>query len=96
LRLTLSSFLRQRLIRIRINEVLIQCMDLNIASCQYGNEVLIQCMDLNIASRQYGIQKSELPDLHQKAIKLLDLLQKNLPEKTGRRRILYVAVCNCM
>ena len=46
-------------------------------------EVLIQCMDWNIASQQSHISEAELPDLHQKAVDLLDLLQKNLPDKTG-------------
>ena len=32
-----------------------------------------------------GISASELPELHQKAIDLLDLLQKNLPDKTGEK-----------
>ena len=48
-------------------------------------EVLIQCMDWNIASRQTGIPEAELPELQQKAIDLLDLLQKNLPDKTGEK-----------
>jgi hypothetical protein len=48
-------------------------------------EVLIQCMDWNIATRQSSIPESELPDLHQKAVDLLDLLQKNLPDKTGEK-----------
>ena len=52
-------------------------------------EVLIQCMDWNIATRQVGISdsnsESELRELHQKAIDLLDLLQKNLPDKTGEK-----------
>ena len=48
-------------------------------------EVLIQCMEWNIESRQSGIPESELPDLHQKAIDLLDLLRKNLPDKTGEK-----------
>ena len=48
-------------------------------------EVLIQCMDWNIASRQSRIAESELPDLHQKAVDLLDLLQQNLPDKTGEK-----------
>ncbi len=39
-------------------------------------KVLIQCMDWNIASRQSSIPQSELPDLQQKAVNLLDLLQK--------------------
>ena len=48
-------------------------------------EVLIQCMDWNIATRQSGIAESELPELKQKAVDLLDILQKNLPEKTGEK-----------
>ena len=48
-------------------------------------EVLIQCMEWNIASRQSGIPESELPDLQQKAVDLLDLLTKNLPDKTGEK-----------
>jgi hypothetical protein len=48
-------------------------------------EVLIQCMEWNIASRQSGIPESELPELQQKTIDLLDLLKKNLPDKTGEK-----------
>jgi hypothetical protein len=48
-------------------------------------EVLIKCMDWNIASRQSRIPEAELADLHQKAVELLDLLQKNLPDKTGEK-----------
>ena len=48
-------------------------------------EVLIQCMEWNMATRQVGISASELPELHQKAIDLLDLLQKDLPDKTGEK-----------
>ena len=48
-------------------------------------EVLIQCMDWNIASRQSRIPESELPELKQKAIDLLDLLKQNLPDKTGEK-----------
>ena len=48
-------------------------------------EVLIQCMERNIASSQSGIPESELPELQQKAIDLLDLLKKNLPDKTGEK-----------
>jgi hypothetical protein len=47
--------------------------------------VLIQCMDWNIASRQTRIPESELLDLQQKSTYLLDLLQQNLPYKTGER-----------
>ena len=42
-------------------------------------------MDWNIASRQSRIPQAELADLHQKAVELLDLLQKNLPDKTGEK-----------
>ncbi len=48
-------------------------------------EVLIQCMEWNITSRQSGIPESELPKLQQKAVDLLDLLSKNLPDKTGEK-----------
>ena len=48
-------------------------------------EVLIKCMDWNIASRQSHIPEAELADLHQKAVELLDLLQNNLPDKTGEK-----------
>lgn len=48
-------------------------------------EVLIQCMDWNIASRQSRISESELSELHRKAVDLLDILQKNLPDKTGEK-----------
>ena len=48
-------------------------------------EVLIQCMEWNIVSRQSGIPESELPELQQKAVDLLDLLTKNLPDKTGEK-----------
>jgi hypothetical protein len=37
-------------------------------------DVLIQCMDWNLSTRQSRIPLSELPELHQKAIDLLDLL----------------------
>ena len=48
-------------------------------------EVLIQCMDWNISTRQSRIPLSELPELQQKAVDLLDLLQRNLPDKTGEK-----------
>ena len=48
-------------------------------------EVLIQCMDWNISTRQSSIPLSELPELHAKAVALLDLLQRNLPDKTGEK-----------
>ncbi len=40
-------------------------------------------MEWNITSCHTNIPESELPNLHKKAVDLLDLLQKNLPEKTG-------------
>jgi hypothetical protein len=46
-------------------------------------EVLIQCMDWNIASRQSRIPEADLPELHYKAVELLNLLQKILPDKKG-------------
>ncbi len=36
-----------------------------------------------MASRQFRIPEPELPDLHQKAVGLLHILQQNLPDKTG-------------
>jgi hypothetical protein len=36
-------------------------------------------------SCQSGILESELPELQQEAINLLDLLKKNLPDKTGEK-----------
>ncbi len=46
-------------------------------------EVLISCMNWNIATRNSKIPECELPDLQQMAVDLLDLLQKNLPDKTS-------------
>jgi hypothetical protein len=40
-------------------------------------------MDWNIASRQSRIPLLELPKLHQKAVDLLEILQRNLPDKTA-------------
>ena len=48
-------------------------------------DVLVQCMDWNIATRQSRIPEAELPELHNKAVALLDLLQRNLPDKTGEK-----------
>ncbi len=48
-------------------------------------DVLNKCMDLNIASGQSLIPETELPDLHQQAADLLDILQQNLPDKTGEK-----------
>jgi hypothetical protein len=42
-------------------------------------------MDWNIAARLSLIPEAELPDLQQKAVDLLDLLQQNLPDKTGEK-----------
>jgi hypothetical protein len=38
-----------------------------------------------MATRQSGILESELPELHQKAVDLLDMLQKHLSDKTGEK-----------
>ena len=35
-------------------------------------DVLIQCMDWNIATRQSRIPEADLPELHNKAVALLD------------------------
>ncbi len=48
-------------------------------------DVLIQCMDWNISTCQFRIPLSDLPELHQKAVDLLDLLQRCLPDKTGEK-----------
>jgi hypothetical protein len=45
-------------------------------------EVLIQCMGWNMTTRQSSILELELPELQQKAVDLLDMLQKNLPDET--------------
>ena len=50
-------------------------------------EVLIACVNWNMATCKSGILESELPALQQKAVDLLDLLQKNLPDKTGEKAI---------
>ncbi len=42
-------------------------------------------MDWNLATNQSHIPEPELPVLHQKAAELLDLLQQNLPDKTGEK-----------
>ncbi len=42
-------------------------------------------MDWNIATRQYHIAEDELPGLQEKAVELLDLLQRNLPDKAGEK-----------
>ena len=42
-------------------------------------------MDWNIASRHSLFPEAELPDLHQKAVELLDLQQENLQDKTGEK-----------
>ena len=46
-------------------------------------EVLIKCMEWNIMTRRRSIPESELPELHQAAVNLLELLKKNLPDKCG-------------
>ncbi len=47
--------------------------------------MLIQCMEWNMATRQSHILESELPELQQKAVDLLDMLQEHLPDKTGEK-----------
>jgi hypothetical protein len=48
-------------------------------------DVLISCMEWNIATRQSRIAEDELPGLQDKAVELLDLLKRNLPDKTGEK-----------
>ena len=48
-------------------------------------DVLIQCMDWNMSTRRSRIPEAELPELHEKAVALLDLLQQKLPDKTGEK-----------
>ncbi len=48
-------------------------------------EVLIECMEWNMATRECSIAESELPELQQKAVDLLDIFQENLPDKTGEK-----------
>jgi len=48
-------------------------------------EVLIACMNWNMATRDSKIPECDLPDLQQMAVDLLDLLQRNLPNKTGEK-----------
>ena len=47
--------------------------------------MLIQCIEWNMATRQSRISEEELPELQQKAVDLLDILQQNLPDKTGEK-----------
>ena len=47
--------------------------------------MLIQCMEWNMASSQSSISESELAELQQKAVDLLDMLQEHLPDKTGEK-----------
>ena len=42
-------------------------------------------MEWNMATRQSRIAEAELPELQQKAVDLLDILQENLPDKTGEK-----------
>ena len=42
-------------------------------------------MEWNMATRQSSIAEAELPELQQKAVDLLDILQENLPDKTGEK-----------
>jgi hypothetical protein len=42
-------------------------------------------MEWNMATCQSRILESELPELQQKAVDLLDMLQGHLPDKTGKK-----------
>ncbi len=53
----------------------------------------MQCMGWILATRQTGSPESELQDLHQKALDLLSLLQKNLPDKTDEKGNFEKAHC---
>ncbi len=46
-------------------------------------EVLIKCMEWNIMTSCRSIPESELPEVHQAAMDLLDLLKSNVPDKCG-------------
>ena len=46
-------------------------------------EVLIECMEWNLMTRRQSIPESELLEVHQVAVDLLELLKKNLPDKCG-------------
>ena len=48
-------------------------------------EVLIACVEWNMETRAKDIPEADLPALQQKAVDLLDLLNKNLPDKTGEK-----------
>jgi hypothetical protein len=47
-------------------------------------EVLIACVEWNMETRAKDIPEADLPALQQKAVDLLDLLKKNLSDKTGK------------
>jgi len=48
-------------------------------------EVLIECMDWNIFSRRSKQTADGLADLHGCAVRLLDLLKRKLPDKSGEK-----------
>lgn len=48
-------------------------------------EVLIACVEWNMETRAKDIPEADLPALQQKAVDLLDLLKRNLPDKTGEK-----------
>ncbi len=48
-------------------------------------EVLLQCMEWNMATCKSSILESEIPELQQDAMDVLDMLQENLPDKTGEK-----------
>ncbi len=43
------------------------------------------CVEWNMETRAKDIPEADLPALQQKAVDLLDLLKKNLPDKTGQQ-----------
>ncbi len=45
-------------------------------------DVFIKCIDWNIATSHFSVPEAELPE-QEKTVALLDLLQHNLPDKTG-------------
>ena len=46
-------------------------------------EVLIQCMEWNLTTRRRVIPESELPEVQQAAVDLLESLKRYLPDKCG-------------
>jgi hypothetical protein len=48
-------------------------------------EEIIACVEWNMETLAKDIPAADLPALQQKAVDLLDLLQNNLPDKTGEK-----------